>query len=438
MSRLGKMNEAEAELSALLEAEPENVAAIQARAGVYEELRDWLNAIGDASTVLELDATNAEARRLRGVAQFHLGRYQDAIDDLDSDAVRAIDTASLQWIRSRCFVELDQKFRAREELNTLIETDPAHEQARLMRASLAEQQGEFDVAIADMSVLLEQQPENVDLMIRRGLLQHREGLYEKAIEDFSKVLEIKPESAEALYRRGLARHQLQQDEDAISDLDEALKLDEKHADAWYVKGNINAGQGKASEALDCYQHAVDLEPAHAAAWYNRGNLLFNENEMEKAVESWTKALEFQPNLFRAYNNRAAAQAKLGKFEEAIADYERAVSLSPGFARAWDNYAWLLATNPDPSIRDTTRAVFMAKKAVELTGSKDWSCLSTLAAAYAEAGDMDQAATWAQKSQEVAPEEQRDEIEQLVKTYQSRRLTRRSTSTAVRNDASQKQ
>jgi tetratricopeptide (TPR) repeat protein len=231
---------------------------------------------------------------------------------------------------------------------------------------------------------------------------------------------------------------LQQDDHATSDLNEALKLDENHADAWYVKGNINAGQGKASEALECYQHAVDLEPAHAAAWYNRGNLLFNEHQMEKAVESWTKALEFQPNLFRAYNNRAAAQAKLGKFEEAIADYERAVSLSPGFARAWDNYAWLLATNPDPAIRDTTRAVFMAKKAVELTGSKDWSCLSTLAAAYAEAGDMDQAATWAQKSQEVAPEEQRHEIEQLVKTYQSRRLTRRNTSTAVRNNSSEKQ
>jgi Flp pilus assembly protein TadD len=115
-----------------------------------------------------------------------------------------------------------------------------------------------------------------------------------------------------------------------------------------------------------------------------------------------------------------------------------MEISPGFARAWDNYAWLLATCDDPVIRDTTRAVSMAKRACELTNMNDWTCLSTLAAAYAEAGDFDQAARWAEKSKAVAPAERQNEIEQLVRTYDARRTAVKSSSTAVRNRNAERQ
>ena len=109
----------------------------------------------------------------------------------------------------------------------------------------------------------------------------------------------------------------------------------------------------------------------------------------------------------------------------------AVSEALGTARNAPDEATIAAA------RDALEAAYAALAAAR-AADDTFTDADTAAAAYAEAGDMDQAAAWAQKSQEVAPEEQRAEIEQLVKTYQSRRLTRRSTSAAVRNDASQKQ
>ena len=56
---------------------------------------------------------------------------------------------------------------------------------------------------------------------------------------------------------------------------------------------------------------------------------------------------------------------------------------------------ILATHPDPNIRDTAEAIEAAERAAELTGYKNALTLDTLAAAYAAAGQFDRAVTSAQ-------------------------------------------
>ena len=65
-------------------------------------------------------------------------------------------------------------------------------------------------------------------------------------------------------------------------------------------------------------------------------------------------------------------------------------------------AWVLATSPVDKLRDGKRAVELAKQAVELTGGKQAEFHDTLAAAYAEAGQFDEAV----RSQERALEDAR--------------------------------
>lgn len=83
-------------------------------------------------------------------------------------------------------------------------------------------------------------------------------------------------------------------------------------------------------------------------------------------------------------------------EEAIRHFYLAIDVAPDFAPALNHLAWLRATNPDPALRDGLEAVRLAEQAVAAVrrqdpGSREESnCLDTLAAAYAEAGDFDQA------------------------------------------------
>ena len=67
-------------------------------------------------------------------------------------------------------------------------------------------------------------------------------------------------------------------------------------------------------------------------------------------------------------------------------------MNPKHAACYNSQAWLWATCPDDSFRDGKKAVEFAKKAVELTEGKEPAILDTHAAALAEAGDFEQAAT----------------------------------------------
>ena len=55
-------------------------------------------------------------------------------------------------------------------------------------------------------------------------------------------------------------------------------------------------------------------------------------------------------------------------------------------------AWILATSPNAAMRDSAKAIEHAEKAVAMTQRRNPNCLETLAAAYAEAGKFEKAAT----------------------------------------------
>ena len=82
-------------------------------------------------------------------------------------------------------------------------------------------------------------------------------------------------------------------------------------------------------------------------------------------------------------------------------FDRAFKANPRMFTAANNLAWLLATNKDEKIRDGKRAVEVAKSICETTQYKDYRFFSTLAAAYAEDGDFENAISITKKAIEMA-------------------------------------
>jgi tetratricopeptide (TPR) repeat protein len=92
---------------------------------------------------------------------------------------------------------------------------------------------------------------------------------------------------------------------------------------------------------------------------------------------------------------------IGKHAEAIADFERALALKKEDESLLNNFAWVLATSPEEKLRDGPRALKFATKAAEATKFETPHVLSTLAAAYAETGDYENASKWSQKAIELS-------------------------------------
>ena len=102
----------------------------------------------------------------------------------------------------------------------------------------------------------------------------------------------------------------------------------------------------------------------------------------------------------------------------MADYEKAYKDLSKDSGLLNNFAWVLATSPDEKLRDGKRAVKMATEACELTEYKQAHILSTLAAAYAETGDFDNAIKWSEKSAEVGKTENADHSENYKKELET--------------------
>jgi tetratricopeptide (TPR) repeat protein len=86
---------------------------------------------------------------------------------------------------------------------------------------------------------------------------------------------------------------------------------------------------------------------------------------------------------------------------AIEHYRAALEAEPDLTPALNNLAWILATDPDASLRNGAEAVQCARRSCELTSFRTTILVGTLAAAYAEAGQFDQAVATAEKACQLA-------------------------------------
>lgn len=177
-------------------------------------------------------------------------------------------------------------------------------------------------------------------------------------------------------------------------------------------GNIFLFKKNYTEAIDNYDKALKISLDYTKAYNNKGLAYRNKGEYDKAIEAYDKAIRINPNLEGAYCNRGDAYCLKGKYDKAIENYKQAINIiqkryvntliDPKYALAYCNFAWILGTCPEDKYRDGTKAVELAQKALEL--NPKWGNRDTLAAAYAEAGNFNEAISAQEKAIELLNKE----------------------------------
>lgn len=147
-------------------------------------------------------------------------------------------------------------------------------------------------------------------------------------------------------------------------------------------------QGNVNDAIAHYEQAIRLNPDYDEA---RANLAIAIQQRER----WTAA--------SAHVESANRLAKDQRPREAIEQFHLALGLRPDWPEVLNNLAWLLATEPTAEARNGPEAVALAERACQLTGRTNFWMLSTLAAAYAEAGNFPAAIATQQQVCDLARE-----------------------------------
>ena len=187
-------------------------------------------------------------------------------------------------------------------------------------------------------------------------------------------------------------------------------------------GIIFLDKGQLDEAISKLQAAIDLRPENGPAHDNLAKALLRKGRLPEAMVQYRKFLEIEPGNVEARNTLGTALIQQGRVSEAIVQWREALAIQPDNGNAASNLAWVFATCPEDSIRDGTRAVELAEKAMRLSGGKIPMIFRVLAAAYAENGRFSDAIDTAQRGADLANRTGNpalaSELESNIALYQS--------------------
>lgn len=303
-------------------------------------------------------------------------------------------------------------------------------------------------AVTAFSAAIELAPNEGDLHVLRGIARIEEGKYRDAVRDLTEALEIDGWALEAYRHRARAYELLGDDVAAEADYSDAIRITPEDLDLYAARAAFYLERGDEASAeadltiaalTDAIADAAEDDGSDADGLrLERASLLLEKGEAALALPDIALLAAHAPENASFQLSLAGVQSALGDDDDALKSYSRALALdlapeaareahlgraaildgvgiaradfdaaraiAPPNADALLQSAWFLATTSDPSQRDGELAVELATEACGMPVTRDWICAHTLAAAYAEAGNLEGAIDRQQRALRTAPDD----------------------------------
>ena len=267
----------------------------------------------------------------------------------------------------------------------------AADEAALAKGEAALEREAYDEAIAVFDGILQANPTNVAAYLGRGrgLVKGRNDL-QHAVADYSEALKIDPKSKDALWQRYYVYSRLDDFKNALVDINALIELEPNDANNLRARALNYRQLANFPAALVDLERAFTLDKKKVDNFEIRAEVLAGAKSYVEAIEDYTTAIHLSDKIAEYYYQRGLLYVKVGRHQEAVEDMRDAVRLDKKNVSYLNDLAWLQATCPDEKILDGPKAVELATRACELTAWKLSGVLDTLAAAYARAGDFENA------------------------------------------------
>jgi tetratricopeptide (TPR) repeat protein len=295
------------ELDAFIRQHPDYSDAYTTRAMgdlCYLKSKDYSPIIADITKAIETHSPErsensentlslSDLYAIRGELQYQMGRYQDAMADLEAAVNRAVD-------------DTDRIF--------MIEgTNPEPSDACLWSKN------QFDS-------LLRRFPKDYRSYLFRGLylqffITSGEQYYQQAMLQFQKANALNPRSPLPYYY--------------IGHLYTQSSIWTKAA--WTShKSRFDA----TTKAAQQYTKAIEMDPKFLPAYELRAMSYFELKQSRQAIKDYDKILELDPDNGSAYHDRALARMDLHQYGSAIVDFDEAIKRM----KHHDDTAWMMLEN----------------------------------------------------------------------------------------------
>lgn len=221
-------------------------------------------------------------------------------------------------------------------MDALLARNAAHQEALLLRAVIAVENGEPAAATKLLDRLVELRPDYIEAHVTLGHARLDLGLPNEAMRAFRAAVHLRPDFASAHNGLGIAFQKIGQWPAARAAYQRALALQPDYAEAWTNLGSVLWSMGELDHALAAHREALARRPDYAIAYANLGTTLRAAGRLPEAIAAFREALARAPNLAAAHNDLGTVLRETGQAAEALASFDRALALAPANAGALYN------------------------------------------------------------------------------------------------------
>jgi tetratricopeptide (TPR) repeat protein len=270
-------------------------------------------AFADAS----LGSGNPKAKLLRGYADLSQAEEARRAERLDAAKDAADRACALgdhwEFLVERAEIAIAQKrlADAARDLDRALELRPGAPRVSLVRAFVAQKQGNSEAAARDLL----------------------DGLRVDPTDKWGKA--TLPSVVKGLIREGWKHHEAGRRAEALRVYDLAAELAPTNPEVQGRRATIVGGKPPTDERIAALEQAAREKPDDFRAHQELDYALAKQGKLDRVIALWTDFVARQPGEGRAYLERGGAYYRLGKMKEARDDVAKACSLglNEGCARS---------------------------------------------------------------------------------------------------------
>jgi tetratricopeptide (TPR) repeat protein len=357
----GKNTEANQLLAGLLKQDPKDSDAIAMRAALMLTTgnRDQINiAANDLQGLVTKNPGNHLLRFNLARAMLAKGEIDQARLQLEEAVKLRTDFVAAREVLARIFLVKGDPGRALKEADGVLTFDRTNLQAHLIRSSALLTMNEKDKARAELDFITRTYPQNPDARFQVGFLAWQDKDYKTAERVFSELYRENPRDSRGLV--GVVETLASQGRmtDAIAQMQRSLQAEPERRDFKLTLGNLYVRAEEYDQAVAAFQELSDKDPKSADLLYRLGETYRRKGDLNAAVEKFRQASQAAPSDPTPLLQLGLLLDGTGRREQAKPIWEQILRIDPGHPVALNNLAFIKAEEG----ADLDQALTMAQRA----------------------------------------------------------------------------
>ncbi len=285
------------------------------------------------NTLVTAEGEEANIMYNNGVIQCNEGNYNDATTTFSNVLQINPEMTLAYYGRGTCLMQLGKYNEAIADLQEYVKRKKDYNATYLIGYCYFLSKN-MDKALEYFQNAIEQGCTNANMFYYIGVIYFNKAQYENAEKYYTRAIDIDDKHSFSYNDRGSTYRMLEKYDLAIADYQKAIELNSRMDIFKENLGSAYRLNKEYDKALAAYDEAIKAKPDNYIALNNKGITFYEMKEYDKAIDVLNECLKQNKDYAFAYNNLGLCYYRKEDYRLAIEAFTKAIALKSDYAEAY--------------------------------------------------------------------------------------------------------